>query len=180
MTAAEALAVIGVDPGARWSAGVLRAGDAALWGWTLGPRNDRDQPTALSTVDDMESITRYADRVIAQIDDTIAHAESLGHKRIRIGVESVRRPTLYRSGQRVTIPLSDWVIPYALVMAIHGAYPDARLVPPARNGGRDRLSYPPELQRHRPPYWPANEARRGERDHERAAYDVAGAAAGLP
>lgn len=174
------LAVVGVDPGARWSAGVLRAGDAALWGWTVGPHDHEGRPVAIADPDDLAAVSTYADRVAEMVERTIRYAEKAGHQRIRIAIEEVRTPIGWQYGRRTRITLADWLTPRCVAMAIRGAWPDARWVPAARHGQRDRMAYPIELQRSRPPSWPPNEARRGERDHERAAFDIAGVGATLP
>ncbi|WP_157252793.1 hypothetical protein [Nonomuraea typhae] len=93
-------AVLGIDLGRRWTAAVVRAGDRALHGWTLGPRDARGAPAPLHDPYDLAAWARY-------------------HGRIRDAVDQ----TLHR----------------------------------------------------RPDHWGPCEARRGERDHERAAYDIAGA-----
>jgi hypothetical protein len=178
----ETLAVLGVDPGARWTAGVLRAGQAALYGWTIGPRSEtgvRDR-TALDDPDDMAAVGRYVARVIEQIDATLDIAEARGFSRVRIGVEMIRVPVGWRHGRKSAVSLVDWLMPRQIGVAVMAAYPNARLVLPASHGMQDRESYPAELRRRRPPGWGVNETPKHERDHERAAYDVAGAAALQP
>lgn len=64
--------------------------------------------------------------------------------------------------------------------AVLGAYPTARPVQPDHLGRRPAGEYPVELRGTRPPSWGPCEARGGERDHERAAYDVAGLAMTQP
>ncbi|MGH3737267.1 MAG: hypothetical protein ACRDT6_16870 [Micromonosporaceae bacterium] len=174
------LAVVGVDPGSRWTAGVLRVGDAALWGWTLGPLNHAGTPAAIANADDVEALSRYADRIADMIERTIEYAGAAGHQRVRVAIEAARVPIGYAGGRRTRIALVDWLTPRCVGLALRGAYPDARWVLPDRHGRRPREAYPVELRGARPPHWPPCEARKGERDHERAAYDVAGVGAGLP
>jgi hypothetical protein len=76
--------------------------------------------------------------------------------------------------------LVDWLVPREVTVAVAAAYPGALLVEPEDYGRRDRLQYPTELRRRRPLHWGPCEAPRGERDHERAAFDIAGAASALP
>lgn len=176
-TAADTLAVVGIDTGGRWTGGVLRVGDAVLWGWTVGPHTAAGELYAIDNPDDLVGIASYIDRVLAHIEGTIEQATAAGYERVRIAVEQVRVPIGYRSGRHTGIRLVDWLIPRDLAVAVRAAYPDARWVPPHRWGRGTPASYPAELHGSRPPHWPWYDARRGERDHERAAYDIAGAAA---
>ncbi|MEU8347862.1 hypothetical protein AB0C74_39710, partial [Spirillospora sp. NPDC048832] len=72
MTAGEGLAVLGVDPGRRWTAGVLRRGDAALYGWTVGPVDVDGQPDAAAADDvhDVAAWGRYMRRVLDMVEAT--------------------------------------------------------------------------------------------------------------
>lgn len=170
------LAVLGIDPGSRWTAGVLRVGDDAIYGWTVGPGSD-DAAKQLDDPDDMAAVNRYVQRIIERIGETLVLAEERGYERRRMGVETVRVPIGWRNGRRTSISLVDWLVPRQVTAAILGAYPTTRLVLPDRHGRAELDSYPVELRRQRPPGWGRNDSRRGERDHERAAYDIAGVAA---
>lgn len=170
-------ALIGIDPGSRWTAVVLRVGDDAVNGATVGPGDDVD---ALNDVDNMAAVGRYIARVLQRIDQLYDQALKVSEvERVRVGVELVRVPVGWMHGRRSSIQLIDWLIPKQVTAAILGMYPDCRIVLPARHGRRELVDYPLSLQRRRPPDWAPNEAPRGERDHERAAYDIAGVAGGM-
>jgi hypothetical protein len=186
---ADELAVLGIDPGRRWTAGVLRVGDAAVHGWTLGPVDADGRPDP-SAVDDvygpgaLPAFGLYAARILDAIEDTVGRAAGGG--RVMLACETADP----RPGGR--IPLADWLVPRQLCAAIVAYDTRTVMIRPGGHGlahkadGRDeRLQdhYPPALwpargrTGGRPASWGPNEARRGERDHERAAYDIAGAAA---
>lgn len=170
------LPVLGIDPGARWTAGVLRVGSTAVTGWTLGPTtaDGRRDPAALDDPDDLEALARYVARVLERVDRTYEMAErEVGP--CRVAVEAIHVPVSHRHGKRSRISLVDWLTPRSVVVAVLTAY-DAVLIPPAGHGRGPLESYPAVLRRKRPEGW-INEAPRGERDHERAAWDVAGAGA---
>lgn len=171
------LAVLGIDPGSRWTAGVLRAGDDAVYGWTAGPGSD-DEAKALDDADDLAAVGRYVSRVMGQIETTLDLAEQRGFERVRLAVELTRVPIGWRNGRRTSISLVDWLVPRQVSVGILGAYPATRIVLADRHGRAEMDSYPAELRRRRPPGWGPNDSPRGERDHERAAYDIAGVAAG--
>jgi len=178
------LPVIGIDPGARWTAAVLRIGDHPVYGWTYGPVNRLGEldPAALSNPDDWAAFGRYAGRVLDALGQLVTDAERR-HGGVRIAVEALNVPVGWRSvghGRYNRLPLADWLTPCRMVAAVLGAYPDARLVLPDQLGRRPAEDYPRELRGPRPADWGPGEARRGERDHERAAYDVAGLAAAMP
>lgn len=174
--------VLGIDPGARWTACVLRHGVTAVTGWTLGPvaADGSLDARAMSDVDDLEALSRYLRRVLDAVDATYGQAEQLFGTTPRVAVELTRVPLGWRNGRRTPIPLADWLIPQRVLSALVGAYPGAALVAPDKHGRALAGDYPVELRRRRPAQWGVNEAPRGERDHERAAYDIAGCAAALP
>ncbi|MGH3574118.1 MAG: hypothetical protein ACRDUW_20235 [Pseudonocardiaceae bacterium] len=181
---AAALAVIGIDPGARWTAAVLRVGDHPVHGWTLGPVNRLGEldVAALDNPDDWAAFGRYAGRVLDALGQLVTEAEQ-HHGAVRVAIEAMNVPVGWRSvghGRYNRLPLADWLTPTRTVAAVIGAYPDARLVLPDKLGRRPADAYPHELRGPRPADWGPGEARRGERDHERAAYDVAGLAAAMP
>ncbi|WP_038843412.1 hypothetical protein [Salinispora arenicola] len=169
------VAVLGIDPGARWTAGVLRVGDAAVTGWTVGPGDDAAR---LADPDDVAAVAAYVARVTAQVEATMVLMAD--YPRRRLAVEMIRVPVGWRYGKRTSVRLTDWLVPRQVGVAIIGRWPTTRLIAPDRHGRRELADYPAELRRRRPPGWPPNEAPRGERDHERAAFDVAGVAARMP
>lgn len=178
------LAVIGIDPGARWTAAVLRIGDHPVHGWTYGPVNRIGEldAAALANPDDWAAFSRYAGRILDALGQLVTEAEQ-HHGAVRVAIEAMHVPVGWLSvahGRYNRLPLVDWLIPTRMVAAVLGAYPDARLVPPDKLGRRPAEDYPRELRGPRPADWGPGEARRGERDHERAAYDVAGLAATMP
>jgi hypothetical protein len=191
----DEVAVLGIDPGRRWTAGVLRVGAAAVHGWTIGPVDEQGQPspTAADNVHDLKAWARYMARLVDLIEATVAQHQAAGGGRVHLACEVVIPP-----GGRIA--LADWLIPRQIVAGLLTFDPAMTLVRPDAHGkahydrdGRGRLvrarpvtaHYPSELwpakgrAGGRPDSWGPNEARRGERDHERAAFDVAGAAAQL-
>jgi hypothetical protein len=172
------VAVLGIDPGRRWTAGVLRVGDDAVHGWTLGPVDATGRPdsAAVDNVHDVAAWARYMARIIDAIEDTVTRAPG---GRVALACEVVVPP----AGRRIA--LGDWLIPRQVLAAVLGYDPRTVLIRPDGHGKRRPLTehYPAALwpakgnRGGRPASWGPSEARRGERDHERAAYDVAGAAA---
>lgn len=178
------LPTIGVDPGQTWTAAVLRVGDVGVHGWTMGPVDKygtviRD---ALNDVDNWDAFAAYTARLINGLDELVDYARRRWGE-VRIGIEVPGIPIGWRPGslpkfQR--LPMKDWLIPRQVATTVLGAYPGAKLIRPDHLGRRPAAEYPPELRRARPSSWGPCEARNGERDHERAAYDVAGRAMRLP
>lgn len=172
--------VIGVDPGFRWTAAVLRVSGEAVNGFTLGPLNAdglRD-PRAHDGMS-AAALARYVTRIGSHLDQLYDVAEAYGPP--RVAVEVPTPPRGYRQ-----IPLRAWLVTHTVAWAMVGRYDGVVLVPPDINGARHQRSrggdgdmaahYPKPLCRRRPTGWMPNEAPRQARDHERAAYDVAGAA----
>jgi hypothetical protein len=147
----------------------------------------------MDNVHDMVAWARYMVRLVDVIEATIEQHRVSGGRRVHLACEMVIPP-----GGRIA--LADWLIPRQIVAGLLAYDPGVMLIRPDAHGkahydrgGNGRLvrarpvsaHYPPELwptKGHvggRPASWGPNEARRGERDHERAAYDVAGAAARL-
>jgi len=193
----DELAVLGIDPGRRWTAGVVRVGAAAAHGWTIGPVDEAGDPSpaAVDNVHDLAAWARYMARLIDVIEATVERHRVAGGGRLHLACEVVIPP-----GPSTRLRLADWLIPRQIVAGLLAFDPAVILVGPDDHGKAhyDRDSshrlvrarpvsehYPPELWPAkgpvggRPASWGPNEARRGERDHERAAYDVAGAAAEL-
>ncbi|MFE3454977.1 hypothetical protein ACFXJ8_39245 [Nonomuraea sp. NPDC059194] len=186
------VAVLGIDPGRRWTAGVLRAGERALHGWTIGPVDVAGRPSAaaVDNVHDLAAWARYMGRLIDVVEATVQAHQVAGGRPVRLACEVVVPP-----GGRIA--LADWLIPRQIVAGLLAFDPTVMLIAPGGHGkrhydrdGAGRLvrarpvtaDYPPEFwpakgqSGGRPAGWGPCEARRGERDHERAAYDIAGAA----
>jgi hypothetical protein len=178
---ANELAVLGIDPGRRWTAGVLRVGRAAVHGWTLGPVDVHGRPdaAAVDNAHDLAAWARYMARLLDAVEDTMARAPDGG--RVALAVEVIVPP----AGRRIA--LADWLVPRQIVAGLLGYDPRAVLVRPDAHGKARPVAehYPPALwpakgrTGGRPPSWGPCEARRGERDHERAAYDIAGVGAAV-
>jgi hypothetical protein len=177
-----ALPTVGVDPGQTWTAAVLRVGDTAVHGWTLGPVDHQGRlfRGALNEPDDWRSFAWYVARLIPALDELVGYAIH-HYGRVRVAVECPLIPVGFLDGRKQQrMPLRDWVVPRQVTAAVMGAYPDARPVRPDHMGRRHADEYPADLRGKRPSGWGPNEARRGERDHERAAYDIAGIGAMQP
>ena len=172
-------AVLGIDPGRRWTAGVLRVGSDALWGWTVGPVDAAGRPdaSAVDEVDDVAAFARYMRRVLDHIEAALDRHEG----RVYLACEVIVPPL----GRR--IPMADWLIPRQILAGLLAFDPGTLLIRAAGHGKARPVTehYPAALwpakgrRGGRPAHWGPCEARRGERDHERAAYDIAGAGARL-
>lgn len=169
--------VIGIDTGYRWTAGVLLVDDVPVSGFTFGPIDEhgRLDPTATDEIDDV-AIYRYATHIIFDGLNPLrekADAEPL------MAVEHITVPKFKRKG----VPVRNWLVPHDVMLYVCATFPGTVLVPARGNGTRHyasrggngdlRTAYPRELGRRRPAGWGPNDAPRGARDHERAAYDVA-------
>lgn len=178
---------IGVDPGQTWTAAVLRVGDYAAYGWTMGPTAPSGEVLrgALNDPDNWIAFARYTQRLTTALDELVAYAHQ-EYGEVRIGIETPVLPIGYRTDKTAGHPKfqrlapKDWIVTRQVAAAVLGAYPTARVVTPDKLGRRPAAEYPRELRGTRPPHWGPNEYRNGERDHERAAYDIAGLAARMP
>ncbi|MFI6100825.1 hypothetical protein ACIA8G_35195 [Lentzea sp. NPDC051213] len=178
------LPTIGVDPGQTWTAAVLRVGDAGVHGWTMGPvdRFGVIQRDALNDPDNWEAFARYTARLVDGLVELVEFAIARFGE-VRVAVEVPRVPIGYQPGSSKRfqrLPMQDWMIPRQVAAAVIGQFPEARVVFPDGFGSRPASEYPQELRGRRSPEWGPNETPRRERDHERAAYDVAGVAARMP
>lgn len=165
------------DAGSKYTGGVLREGDEAIDGFTVALNHEGE------VLDDLEALRVYCDRV-TDAGATVWDRHFPGRD-VRVVVEAHTRPR--RGGALGRIPLKDYVIPLAVVTAVWTAFPGCLILPPQRAGGRHKPSqggtgrlpdyYPPTLIRHgRPALWLPNEHPKGVRDHEQAAYVLAGLA----
>lgn len=180
---AAAPAVLGIDPGRRWTAGVLRAEGRPVDGWTLGPvgLDGHPDPAAADDVDDVAAWARYMRRVLDVVESTIDRYRQGGGGPVHLACEVMVPP----AGRRIA--LADWLIPRQLMAGLISYDPGTILIRANAHGKARPVAehYPPELWPAkgrlggRPASWGPNEARRGERDHERAAWDIAGAGAAV-
>ncbi len=184
---------VGVDTGERWCGICVRIGLDVVDATTVdlppadGPGADRVRvERLLARVD--EVMTRHeADAVVgAQLRGVRL---DVGQSPWRLAVEAVHRPSAYLRGQRVP-PRQQvyWSTAQAMALyyAVLATFPDAVVVQPDHHGKRHQPRetggssglwqdyYPAPLHRVRPHDFTASDSQ--DRDHERAAYDVAGAA----
>ncbi|NRN70826.1 hypothetical protein GC106_81000 [Kibdelosporangium sp. 4NS15] len=175
---------IGVDPGQTWTAAVLRVGGFGEHGWTMGPVDKYGviRRDALNEVDAWDAFALYIVRLVDALDALVEYAVTR-YGEVRVGVEVPLVPVGWRPGsvkRFQQLPMRDWLIPRQVAAAVLGQYPEAKVIRPDGFGSRPASEYPTELRGTRPPGWGPNETPNRERDHERAAYDIAGAAARMP
>jgi hypothetical protein len=199
------VATISCDPGSLWTAVLVRIGTAALDGATLGLLDANSQPLtplyrtlrgeALAAfwrafLDDHEALRATRDRVLDRIDHFwekyLPQAREAGAEGFRVVVETATLAKRGNGGVPSRVPIRDWLLPRELVAAISGRFTDTAFIAPnghggrhlARNGGTGRAAdyYPRELIGQSPPDWGPNEHPRHVRDHEQAAYTLAGEA----
>jgi hypothetical protein len=172
--------MLAFDPGSKFTAGLLREGIYAINGFTLALAYP-DDPDPNAVLDDHEALRVYTDRITqAGLDVWDSH---LPDKPVRVVIEAANRPTKVSRYGRV--PLRDWVIPQRIMTAVTTCFPGAVILAPQHAGGRHKRSkggtgrpadyYPPNLIGPPPPGWLTEEPER-RRDHEQAAYTLAGLA----
>ncbi len=174
MDVSAQLPVIGIDPGARWTGAVLRIGDRSVTGWTFGPIDVDGSRAydAIDDVDDLAAMARYIDRITSAVADLEKLGEEMTGRTAVIALEAIVVPIDWKARRPGRIAIRDWLNPRQVVIGILAVYPGAVLVSPA--GVRPTSEYPAQLRKTPPEGWGPVESRRRERDHERAAYDVAG------
>jgi hypothetical protein len=169
------------DPGSKFTAGLLREGADAVDAFTLA-LGYPEGPDRNAVLDDFEALRAYTDRITqAALDLWDAHYQA---KPVRVVIEAHNRPR--KGGRYGNIPIRDWVIPRMVIAAVTSSFPGAVILPPQRAGGRHKPSnggtgkpadyYPAALIGRRPATWGPNEAHDHVRDHEQAAYTLAGLA----
>lgn len=134
------------DPGSKFTAGLLRECTDAIDGFTLALAYP-DDPDLNAVLDAHEALRVYTDRIT---DHAVALWDThFPGKPVRVVIEAMDRPRKGVSGRHK-----------------------------AGNGGtgNPRDYYPTSLIGARPCGWDVNEAPRGARDHEQAAYTLAGLA----
>jgi hypothetical protein len=169
------------DPGSKFTAGLLRKGTDAIDGFTLALAYP-DDPDPNAILDDHEALRRYTDRITqAGMDIWDRHFPG---KHIRVVVEATNRPK--KGGRYGRIPIHTWVIPQRVATAITSCFTGCVILPAQHAGGRHKVVnggtgnprdyYPPRLIGPPPRDWYACEEPRRRRDHEQAAYTLAGLA----
>jgi hypothetical protein len=177
----ETPVTLAFDPGSKFTAGLLREGAEAIDAFTLAlAYPDAGDPNAV--LDDHEALRAYTDRITEQ--GLTLWDKHYAGKPVRVVIEAHNRPR--RGGRYGNIPIRDWVIPRMVIAAVTSAFPGAVILPPQRAGGRHKVSnggtgrpadyYPAVLIGRRPTSWGLNEAHDRVRDHEQAAYTLAGLA----
>ena len=147
---------IGIDPGARNTACVVRSGDSILLSSTYVRSLDMNAVTwAVYCVDVIKKdvLSLYPDA--------------------KIGIEGVSDPKGYQNGKLSPINPKDIIRTAMVVGALAEAFREygAVIVPPKKNGSSG--VYPSELNDRRPKDLPG-QSTAGTRRHEKSAYDVAG------
>jgi hypothetical protein len=197
--------MIAVDSGSVWTAIIVRIGTQALDAVTLGLLDAQGQPLTphycglrgealtdfwRSYVDDHEALRATRDRVLDQIEAFwefyLPEARAVGADGFRIVAETAKLPTKIGRGGSSRVPLRDHMLPRELAAAISARFTGALLIEPnghggrhlPRNGGTGRPQdyYPRELIGPRPRHWGLSEHPKHLRDHEQAAYTLAGLA----
>ena len=144
-------AVVGVDPGGRFTGVVARRADAAVW-------------AAVITRDgDMASYLVEVHRAI--IDAGLTHHDPAAG--VNVAVEGLVKPTPHMG----TISLQGLLDTAVVLGAVMAWYPDAIVVPPGDNGAGPLGAYPSRLVGAR------EKLGAGHARHARSAWDVAGKAA---
>lgn len=147
--------VIGIDPGSRYSAIIVRDGDIVLYASTI-VRDGNQEPIAYA-----RHVVTCVKEVVKEFPDAI------------IGVESVTDPKGFKHGQRAALNPKDIVRTGVVAGAVAGVFENAFIVPPKNNGSKHLSHYPALLQGRHPKSLPGSSVGAGTRRHEQSAFDVA-------
>lgn len=176
-TSRRPLPAVGIDPGARWTGVVLRHGNDVVTGTTLGPTNGDGQPSLTALDDDAETGLRARMRYVRGVVETVRALFTVsveaGHGVPGVAVEAITPPRPKAPHAR-----RSWLVPTAVMYGVVAAFPEARLVAAGPAGKSE--DYPRDLVGAPPAHWLAYgglTVPKRRRDHERAAFDVAGALA---
>jgi hypothetical protein len=148
--------VIGIDPGARYTAISVRDGDELLLSSTYV------RPKELPPI-------TWAVTVTKQIMEDIIPL----YPDAPIGIEGITDPNAYNQGVKSLNNPKHLIHLGFVVGALAGAFPKAVIVRPGKNGKKEW--YPDALMGRRPKTLPGIATGAGTRNHERSAFDVAGA-----
>lgn len=151
--------VAGIDPGARYTALVIRDGDVVLHSSTF-VREKTQKPAD------------WVRTVIPQILDVLQEFPN-----IPVGVEGVNAPTGFNRGKKAPLNPRDIINAGMVFGGLLVEFPEAIVIPPGGNGTQHMSHYPACLLGRRPKTLPGSGNGAGTRSHEQSAYDVAGKAA---
>jgi hypothetical protein len=170
---------IAVDPGSRYTAGLLRVGAEAVDGFTVAPVDEHGDVAldALDDLDDGAALQRYLDLILREIDGMWDRYDP--DAPIRVAVEQYM--LLNKHNRRSLLAA---FVPRQVIAAVLGRYEGAVLVPHGCNGGRHQLArggtgnpadyYPPQLFGGGwPSRWGPNMHPRRMKDHVQSCYDLA-------
>lgn len=150
--------VVGIDPGARYTAVVVRDADVPLLSSTL------------VRPDDMSG-TEWAVFVVDSVKTLLAEN---GWESIPMGVEGISDPKGFYRGKHASINPKDIIRAGMVLGAVCATWRDAHIIPPGDNGSQHLSHYPDSLKGRRPKDLPGSSEGAGTRNHEKSAYDVAG------
>lgn len=150
--------VLGIDPGSRYTAVVVRDGDVVLHATTLV------RPEKMNSTD-------WALEVLVGVKVILAE-----FPKVPLAVEGINPPTGFHRGQKATLNPRDILRAGIVLGAIVATWPDITIIPPGGNGSNHYSHYPACLIGRRPADLPGSTNSAGTRDHEQSAYDVAGKA----
>jgi len=154
--------VIGLDPGGRWSGGVVRRGDDVTDFIVIectAPRH------GIATMDYARDVSRWA---VARL----AEAQALDDE-VLVGIEGLRPPAKHREGTELRNLNPTGLMGTGLVFGhLCTVFPAAVEVPPGGHGRQMLAAYPACLVGPRE----KRADSQGILRHARSAYDIAGAA----
>jgi len=150
---------IGIDPGSRYTALVVRDGDTVLHATTV-KREGAQEP-----ID-------YA-RMVVEIMVPIVRDFEERYENVVVGIEGITDPKGFSNGRRAPINPKDIVRTGVTAGGLAIALMDAIIVPPGHNGSQHLSQYPDALKGRRPAGLPGDSTGAGTRKHEQSAFDVA-------
>lgn len=159
----DGIIVVGIDPGSRSTALVIRDGETVIHATTITREgNETHVNYALDVVDAVVPIIngyreKYPDLII--------------------GIEGISDPKGFKGGQRAAINPKDIIRTGVTLGALVAIFRDAIIVAPGNNGSKHESQYPAELKGRRPKDLEGSSVGAGTRRHEQSAYDIAGKAA---
>lgn len=151
--------VIGIDPGAKYTAVSVINPDAPLEERVI-------QSSVYVRPDEMPEVT-WAVHVTNKIMNDVITNYPLA----KIGIEGVTTPQSHYNGRLALMNPKNTIKLAIVVGAIAMALPKAAIIRPGKNGSQE--TYPKVLNGQRPKTLPGINEKAGTRNHERSAYDVA-------